>query len=759
LTPRSAVESLTTRLLALGPGAWSLLFVGVAVLVALVYLVVRSREHRRARATLDEAVRMELHLPQSLHPVIDPDVCIGSGSCIQACPEGQILGLINGVATLVNPSSCIGHGRCAAECPVSAIKLVFGSAERGVDLPEIDGSFESSRAGVYIVGELGGMGLIKNALTQGLQVAARVRVALGPSARRGHGVGEIVDVAIVGAGPAGIATAVGARAAGLSYALLEQDTVGGAIAHYPRQKLVMTEPVKLPFHGKFGRPFMAKEDLLATLERVIADAGIEVHEKAKVVSVDGQADDFLVTSSRGVLRARRVVLAIGRRGTPRALGVPGDELAKVTYRLIDPTQYQGKRVLIVGGGDSALEAAAMLADQTSAEIGIVHRAPQFARGRALNRQKIEALRASRRVRAFMSTEVAAVEPAAVHLKTNGATTSVPNDFVIACLGGEVPGQFLKTVGVDIRRHRGDKAMANPTFAAEANSPRDERLAATTLAFVGVAILVFLGVAGGRYYMLPDVLRYRSPQHALMKPSGSWGHGIGILATGVMLLNFLYPIRKRARWLKRRGSIAPWLRFHVFVGILTPPVILYHSAFRWGNPLATATYVSLVVVVVTGLCGRFIYGLFRVDAEDSKRVAALRGRLQPVLAALASLPGLQMDLARSAALARLTALAEGPGRLPTSLGELLLRMPGDAWRLRRTIRQLEPWFVDQRAFPAFRAQLLDLRRRDVKLHFHRGFKRLMHGWRIFHVALSVVLVGLIGAHIWISLRIGFKWLWS
>ena len=428
MTLRFAVEALTTRLLALGPGAWSLLFVGVAVLVALVYLVARSREHRRARATLDEAVRMELHVPQSLHPVIDPDVCIGSGSCIQACPEGQILGLIDGVATLVNPSSCIGHGRCAAECPVSAIKLVFGSAERGVDLPEIDGSFETSRAGVYIVGELGGMGLIKNALTQGLQVAARVRAALGPPARRGHGRGqgtEIVDLAIVGAGPAGIAAAVGARAAGLSYALLEQDTVGGAIAHYPRQKVVMTEAVNLPFHGKFGRPFMAKEDLLATLERVIADAGIEVHERAKVVSVDGQAGDFLVTSSRGVLRARRVVLAIGRRGSPRALGVPGDDLPKVTYRLIDPTQYQGKRVLVVGGGDSALEAAAMLADQTSAEIGIVHRAPQFARGRALNRQKMETLRASGRVRAFMSTEVAAVEPAAVHLITVAAARPRP----------------------------------------------------------------------------------------------------------------------------------------------------------------------------------------------------------------------------------------------------------------------------------------------------------------------------------------------
>ena len=756
MASRSTLEALTSRLLALGPEAWSLLLVLVAVVVALIYLVVRRREHRRARATLEEAVRTELHVPPSLHPVIDPDVCIGSGSCIQACPEGQILGLVDGAAKLINASSCIGHGRCAAECPVSAIKLVFGSAERGVDLPEIDGSFETSRPGVYIVGELGGMGLIKNALTQGLQVAGRLQAALGSAARRG---GELVDLAIVGAGPAGIAAAVGARAAGLSYALLEQETVGGAIAHYPRQKLVMTEAVNLPFHGKFGRPFMAKEDLLAALERVITDAGIEVHEKARVLSVDGQVGDFLVTSSRGVLRARRVVLAIGRRGAPRPLGVPGEHLPKVTYRLVDPTQYQGKRVLVVGGGDSALEAAAMLAEQTSAEIAIVHRGPQFARGRALNRQKMESLRASGRVRAFMSAEVAAVEPDAVQVTIGGKTSRLANDFVIACLGGEVPGQFLKSVGVDIRHHRGDRAMANPTFAGEERAPEDERLAATTLALVGVAILVFLAVAGGRYYLLPDFLRYRSPLHDLMKPSGSWGHGIGILATCVMLLNFVYPIRKRARWLKRRGSIAPWLRFHVFVGTLTPPVILFHSAFRWGNPLATATYVSLVIVVVTGLVGRFIYGLFRVDAEDGKRAAALRAHLRPMLAALASLPNIEATPQRAAALARLSALAEAPGRLPGSLGALLLRMPGEAWVLRRAIGRLEGWFVDRRAFPAFRAQLLDLRRRDVKLHFHQGWKRLMHGWRIFHVALSVVLLGLIGAHIWISLRIGFKWLWS
>jgi thioredoxin reductase/NAD-dependent dihydropyrimidine dehydrogenase PreA subunit len=753
VSPESALSALATRLFSLAAAEWFLLLVGLGLGVAALVFAARRLQSRRARGVLEEAVRQELHIPGSLHPVIDPDVCIGSGSCIQACPEGRILGLINGVATLINAGSCIGHGRCAAECPVDAIKLVFGTAERGVDLPEVDGAFESSRPGVYIVGELGGMGLIKNALTQGLQVAARVREALG-SSRRPRG-DDAVDVAIVGAGPAGIATAVGTRAAGLSYVLFEQDTLGGAIAHYPRQKIAMTETVKLPFYGPFGRPFMTKEDLLASLENVVAAAGVEIQEQARVLSVDGRSGDFVITSSRGVVRARRVVLAIGRRGTPRTLGVPGEDLPKVTSRLIDPDQYHGRRVLIVGGGDSALEAAATLAGETTAEVTIAYRGPQFARGRALNKQKVEALRAAGRLRVHLATEVTTVEPGVVHLVSGGVPATLANDFVITCLGGELPSAFLKGVGIGIRRHRGDQAMPNPALAMR--SRREGHRAAWMLALAGLAILAFLAVSGGSYYLLPDALRYKSPQHALLKASGTWGHGVGILATAVMLLNFVYPVRKRARLLKRRGPIAPWLRFHVFVGLTTPPAILFHSAFRWGNPLATATYVSLVVVVVTGLLGRFIYGFFRIDAEDTKRVARLREWARPILRALRAVPGL--DGAALASLDHLETFVEGRTDAPGSPSGLLLGLPRRRQGLRRALRRLEPWFIDRRRFPAFRAGLLRLARLDLKLEFHGGFKRLMHTWRVFHVALSVVLVGLIGAHIWLSLHIGFKWIWS
>jgi thioredoxin reductase/Pyruvate/2-oxoacid:ferredoxin oxidoreductase delta subunit len=750
-------HALADRLLHLTPRGGVCVASTAAALVVAIFIIRRRREHARARAELDDAVRLELDVPPSLHPVIDADICIGSGSCISACPEGKILGIIDGVATLVNASHCIGHGRCAAECPVSAIRLVFGAAERGVDLPELDAHFETSRPGVHIVGELAGMGLIKNALIQGLQVAARIHEGLDPQRPMRKGV---ADVAIVGAGPSGIAAAVGARAAGLSFAIVEQDSIGGTIAHYPRQKLVMNEPVTLPFYGLFGRRLMSKEELLADLEAVMARAKIKVHQGTKVLGIEGERGDFVVKTSRGVLRARRVVLAIGRRGSPRTIGAPGEELPKVAYRLIDPTQYQGKRVLVMGGGDSALEAAIMLADESDAEVGIVYRKPEFARCRPLNKQKIDALIGKGRVRPFMATDVAAIEPDCVQLKggASGATQAVPNDFVIACLGGELPTEFLKSVGIGIHRHVGDRAMPNPALAAHVGGKRRERFSVARLTILGVVVLAVLTAVGQAYYRLPRTLRYQHAYHALLKPSGLWGHGVGILATGFMLSNFIYSLRKRLPRFKGRGPIAPWLRFHVFVGLMSPLTILFHSAFQWSNHLATSTYVSLVIVMITGLVGRYIYGLVRLDPDHPARTSALRQSLQRVMTGL---PTELSDWAAGcgASFRRLLALIEGPTQAAATGPALFLGRPREAWLIRRGLAEARPLFLDRGAYRHFRAQALRLRRYDVRFSFHQRFKKLMNAWRIFHVTLSILLLGLIVLHVWISIHVGFKWIWS
>jgi putative YpdA family bacillithiol system oxidoreductase len=718
------------------------------------YLLRRWREDHRAKHKLADAVRLELNVPTSLHPVIDPDVCIGSGSCITACPEGKILGLVDGVATLLNASKCIGHGKCAAECPVDAIKLVFGSAERGVELPEVDEFFETSRPGVHIVGELAGMGLIKNALIQGMQVAARLRDTID---RTSNSDGA-VDVVIVGAGPAGIATAVGCRAAGLSYALLEQDTVGGTVAHYPRQKLVMTEQVDLPFYGKFGQTLIRKESLVSSFQEVIAKAGIQIHEKTKLTGIDGAKDAFRVTTDRGLLTGKRVVLAIGRRGTPRRMGVPGEELDKVAYRLIDPAQYTGRRVLVVGGGDSALEAAIQLAEESDAEVAISYRRPEFGRCRPLNKQKIDAHLKSGRIKALMSTEIVSIERETVSLK-NGTAQTIPNDFVIACLGGELPNEFLKSIGISIRKHLGDKAMANPALPRKAAGTREGRTAARLFFLAGALVVGALTAVGFNYYVLPRELRYQAPGHAFLKPSGAWGHGVGILATMFMLLNFVYPLRKRLRFWKGKRSITPWLRFHVFVGIMSPIVILFHTAFQWGNQLASSTYFSVVIVVATGLVGRWIYGWMRLGPDDGAEATRLQTSLSELVA------GLPADLiaraeTRDHALAHVLDMAKPDAPAPAgTLGGLLLRMPADALHLRRGLGRARRLFLERGAYRGFRAQVLELRRLRTKLRFHRRWKRLMSAWRAFHVVLAIALLGLIGLHVWVSLHLGFRWLWS
>jgi thioredoxin reductase/NAD-dependent dihydropyrimidine dehydrogenase PreA subunit len=737
-----------------------LLVAGVAFAALLLglYWLRRWREDRRAKRKLAEAVRLELDVPASLHPVIDPDVCIGSGSCLQACPEGKILGMVDGVATLINASKCIGHGKCAAECPVSAIKLVFGTAERGVELPEVDAFFETSRPGIHIVGELAGMGLIKNALIQGLQVAARLRDTIDRGARPGGAVNGAVDVAIVGAGPAGIATAVGCRAAGLSYALIEQDTVGGTVAHYPRQKLVMTEAIDLPYYGKFGQSLIRKETLVSSFHEVITRAGLRVHERTKLTAIDGARDAFVVTTDRGMLSSRRVVLAIGRRGTPRRMGVPGEELDKVTYRLIDPRQYAGKRVLVVGGGDSALEAAIQLVEETDAQVAISYRRPEFARCRPLNKQKMDALLGARRVEPHMSTEVAAIEREAVVLKNGAANPRrIDNDFVIACLGGELPNEFLKSLGISIRKHHGDRAMANPTLAQGAPTVRGGRLAAAAFTIIGALVVAGLVAVGWKYYLLPRGLRYKAPGHAFLKPSGLWGHGVGILATLFMLLNFVYPMRKRLPPWKGRGSIVPWLRFHVFVGIMSPIVILFHTAFQWGNQLATSTYLSVVVVVTTGLVGRFIYGWVRIDPAETAEAKGLRDWLGE-MAARVSDEWRQWAAARAPELLHVLGLVSGGAVGRRSLIELIARTPREALRVRRGLRQARPLFVDRRAHRGFCAAVHRFRQLETKMRFHRRLKRLMSVWRALHVVLAIVLLALIAMHVWVSLRVGFKWLW-
>jgi len=409
------------------------------------YLYGRARLAKVSRETHEEAVAAGLTEPVSLHPLIDQVQCIGCGSCVAACPESPhhtVIGLIDGKASLVSPTSCIGHGACKTACPVGAIELVFGTATRGVDLPRVSDTFESNVPGVYIAGELGGMGLIRNAVEQGRQAVESI-VKARPRNK------APLDLVIVGAGPAGFSASLAAKQAGLRYETLEQDSLGGCVFQYPRGKIVMTQPATLPIVGKVRMTLTSKEELLEFWQQAEKSAGLTLRYRERVESVTRDGDVFVVKSTVGEYRASSVLLTVGRRGTPRKLGVPGEELPKVVYRLIEPEQYTGKRVLVIGGGDSALEAAASVAEAGATAVTLSYRGDAFQRAKPRNRDRVAAAEKAGILTVLLKSQVKEIHPDRVILKTDAGQTSLPNDDVIVNAGGVLPNEFLKSIGIQV----------------------------------------------------------------------------------------------------------------------------------------------------------------------------------------------------------------------------------------------------------------------------------------------------------------------
>ena len=721
----------------------------------LAWFMTRRRALREAADTeaLAQVVKDGRAEAQTLHPVIDPDTCIGSLSCTAVCPEGDILGVVSGKAALINPSACIGHGKCAVECPVNAISLVFGSAQRGVDLPETDEFFETSRPGVHIVGELGGMGLIKNAITQGLQVAKHLGSKLKAGAT------DIDDVVVVGAGPSGLATALGLREQDLNFSVLEQESLGGTIAHYPRQKVVMSERVQLPYLGKFGAPLISKEQLLESWQEALKRAQIQINTGVKVERIDGQDGDFTVHTNKGPVRGKKVVLAIGRRGTPRKMGVPGENLPKVTYRLIDAQQYEGARVLVVGGGDAALEAAIQIAEETDAEVTLSYRQPEFGKAREANKRRFKELAEQGRLFSFMASNVKKVSAKSVSLEKGGQLVELPNDFVIACLGGDLPTEFLTKLGVGMTKLHGEelggKAKARRGSAKQEAQEKSHKRLAFGLFVVGALIVAALSVVGWDYYRLEPAARLQHAAHKLLKPSGAWGHGVGIVATLVMMSNFLYAVRKHWGRLKGVSTIRTWLTFHQFVGFLSPLVIVFHAAFQSKNQLATLTALALSVVVLTGVVGRFIYGLVPSGEGKAGHLDELSRRWHRLAERLAAAAAALPTPAEAAA------LVESAVNRPAeaSLGGYLFHLPRQRAADTRHLLHVRKQFPSRAHAHEFSDSFKRLRLLQGQVAFFRSLKNLLSAWRVFHVVLAILLVVLIAGHIGLSLFLGYRWIFS
>ena len=426
-----------------------------AVPVLLIYMLY-LRKHQDTSTTnvavLDESINAGMTEPASLHPLIDQSKCIGCGSCVAACPEQpghQVLGLINKKAHLISPTDCIGHGACKTACPRDAITLVFGTEKRGVDIPVVKTNFETNVPGIYIAGELGGMGLIKNAITQGCQAVKFIKKEQKPANGKYD-----ADLIIIGAGPAGFAATLQAMAEKLKTITIEQESLGGTVFQFPRGKLVMTAPVELPLVGKIKFTETSKEKLLDFWGKVEKKTGMNINYNESVKEILRKGDGFEVVTSKGSYSSRAVLLSIGRRGTPRKLGVPGEHLPKVVYRLIDPEQYQHKNVLIVGGGDSALEAATSIAAEPGTNVILSYRSEAFTRAKEKNRKKVEQAVADGSLTVHMKSNLKEVHENHVHLETADGMLSIENDAVIINAGGILPTGFLKSIGIEVETKYG-----------------------------------------------------------------------------------------------------------------------------------------------------------------------------------------------------------------------------------------------------------------------------------------------------------------
>ncbi len=428
----------------------------VAILCGVViwiYIRKQIRESREVEEKIEKAKEAGLYEPISLHPVVDENSCIKTGACIIACPEKDILGIRNGKATAINASRCVGHGACFHACPTHAITLCIGTEKRGVELPHVNQRFESNVPGISIAGELGGMGLIKNAVEQGRQAVE----FLTPSAKKKHDADY--DLLIVGAGPAGISASLTAKKNKLKAITLEQDTLGGTVFTFPRSKIVMTSAMDLPLYGKVKLYETNKGKLLEIWNDALSKNEITIRENCKVEIVNRANNHFEVETNQGEkFTTNHILLAIGRRGSPRKLNVPGEKSEKVAYRLLEPEHISGKEVLVVGGGDSAVESAMLLADQN--KVTLSYRKDAFSRIKPKNSERINEAIDQGRVRMLFNTNVAEIKPDEVIL-TNGSPDekiSLKNDLVYIFAGGELPTQFLKKIGLDITKKHGEAIL-------------------------------------------------------------------------------------------------------------------------------------------------------------------------------------------------------------------------------------------------------------------------------------------------------------
>ena len=432
----------------------------------LYYLKQEKKKVAETKAAMEKG-KLRSDGPQSQHPHIDSTYCIGCATCTMVCPEGDVLGMVGGKAMIINGYKCIGHSICADSCPVGAITMVLAAPNVCGNLPALSSEYETSIKNMFVIGELGGLALIKNAVNQGRQCVDTIEARL--AAMKTPATADVTDVIIVGAGPAGLTASLRSIEKKLKYITLEESEIGGTVAKYPRQKLVMTSPVEFPLYGKFKKTELPKENLIEFWLKVMKRADFKCQTGEKVQDIS-KGDDgiFTVSTPKAQYRGRFVILALGKMGSPRKLGVKGEELPKVMYRLIEADHYVNKKILVVGGGDSAVEAAMGLAHQVGNTVTLSYRQGAFSRIKDRNAKRIDDFMKRGKVNVLFNSSPVEFREDSVVLDVNGTQQTLPNDFVWIFAGGEPPTAFLKKVGISF----GERDLTNDGMRAVTEAAKD-----------------------------------------------------------------------------------------------------------------------------------------------------------------------------------------------------------------------------------------------------------------------------------------------
>ncbi|MBK7642568.1 MAG: NAD(P)-binding domain-containing protein [Planctomycetes bacterium] len=730
--------------------SWSLLIAAVLVLgLAVAHLLLRSAERRREAAIVAERARAKVtgtHKARLQHPQIDLSRCIGCGTCVAACPEQSVLQLVNGQAMVVHGARCVGHGLCAKDCPTGAIAVELGDIATRKDIPVLTEKLESVRtAGVFMAGEATGYALIRTAISQGTAVADEVAQRVKEQGGAGP---DCFDLVIIGSGPAGLACALQSKLRGTSFLVLEQAELGGTVAKYPRRKLLMTQPVELPLHGTLGRTSYTKEELLELWTSVIEKHELPVTAGVELLGVEPRPEGGLVVhTTSGDTYARNVCLALGRRGTPNKLGVPGEELTKVTYSLIDAETYQGRRVLVVGGGDSAVEAALGLAEQNGTQVTLSYRKLEFSRLRARNQERIEIAVRRKRVEVLYGSEVLEIGEGAVRLRVSELEERViANDDVLVLTRGKTPFALLEHCGITF----------DPT-EREPKAPVDEPVDSTLLGFtiaLGLALLV-LGwtLVFRHYYMLPHAERPLAPEYEWLRPTGLVGLVAGVLATLMILANLAYLARRSNRFPWLPGTLRRWMTMHVATGVGALLMAMVHGAMSPGRTPGGDAFYGLAILVTSGAIGRYLYSFvpraangreLELDEIDAKpaEASARWDRLNPALAARILTEVQRMHVEgrwQGSFFRRVKALVLTQRRLQESLDTLRRQLFAEGL----THDRIEDAMALARN--AQRSALVAAHREDLRA--------LLSTWRWLHRWTALAMFLLVLVHIWAATRFG------